>query len=123
MKMYEMFGNAKWISASTDDNSVSPVICKRFTAKKGERAEIKLIGLATFELFINGKRVSEELFMPLNSAYESTEMTAPEELRYRVYATKYDISDYLCDGENTLAVTLGYGWYTGVTLWDELNQH
>lgn len=122
MKMTEIFGNAKWISATTDDFSVSPVICKSFYAKAGERAEIKLIGLATFELFINGERVSDELFMPLNSAYESTGEPVGEELRYRVYVTKYDISKYLCDGENTLAVILGYGWYTGVVLWDELYQ-
>lgn len=122
MNQIEMFGDAKWISASTDDFSVSPIIFRQFHAKLGERARIKLIGLATFELFINGVRVSDELFMPFNSAYESTGKPIGEELRYRVYATEYDISSYLRDGENSLAVILGYGWYTGVTIWGTLFQ-
>ena len=122
MKQFEMFGNARWIGTGSSDVSACPVICKRFFVKGGERATIKLIGLATFELFINGKRVSDELFMPLNSAYQATEATKDLDMRYRVYANVYDITEYVSEGENTLAVILGYGWYTGVTIWDALFQ-
>lgn len=122
MKQVEMFGDAKWVCASTDDFSISPIISRRFFVKENKHATIKLIGLATFELFINGVRVSDELLMPLNSAYESTGKPVGEELRYRIYATEYDISSYIREGENTLSVILGYGWYTGVILWNVLYQ-
>lgn len=122
MNQNEMFGGAKWICATTDDPSVSPIICRTFTANRGESAKIKLIGFATFELFVNGRRVGDDLFLPLNSAYESTGKPVGEEMRYRTYVTEYDISDYLCDGENVLCVTLGYGWYTGAVLWKVLYQ-
>lgn len=118
MTQTEMFGDAKWIGARADFDGASLLIKRSFRATAGSRAEITLIGLGTFELFINGKRVSDEYFLPLNSEYEYTGLPKGEELSFRIYATKYDITEYLTDGENILSVLLSFGWYTGIHLWE-----
>ena len=115
MKQNEIFGSAKWISASVDNIEAAPVIRKSFTARAGQSATLCIIGFGTFVAYLNGKRISEDYFLPLNSEYEKTEFPVEEELfGFRVYVTRYDVSEYLKDGKNTLAVMLGGGWYTGV---------
>ncbi len=119
MTQVEMFGNARWIGAEPGNDAKSILIRKSFTAKAKSDATLSLIGLGTFEIFINGKRVSDEYFLPLNSEYEDIDCPKGEKLGHRIYATKYSVGEYLLDGENTLAVLLGFGWYTGIELWDE----
>ena len=117
MNQQDMFYDAKWVSADTEDESISPVIRRSFEVRNGESARIRLIGLGTFELYLNGARVSEDRFLPLASEYENINCPRGEELNYRIYCTEYDLTPYLREGENTLAVLLGFGWYTGIYLW------
>ncbi len=118
MNQVEMFGSAKWIGADKDSTAASILVRRDFNIKKNCTAKLKLIGLGTFEIYINGKRVSEDYFLPLNSEYENIDCPKGEELEYRIYATEYDVSSYLVEGDNTLCVLLGFGWYTGISLWD-----
>ena len=124
MRQAEMFGQAIWIGAKeadVEENGVGSIVIRRsFEAQKGETAKIRLIGLGTFELYVNGNRVSEEYFLPLNSEYEKLAEPEGEELRCRIYCVEYDLTSYLQDGENVLAVLLGFGWYTGTHLWGEV---
>lgn len=120
MKQIEMFGEAKWIEANGKDVGSSILIRRTFEAREGERAKITLIGLGTFVLYVNGKRVSEEYFMPLNSEYDNAGVPEGEVLNYRVYAVEYDLTPYLQTGKNALSVLLGFGWYTGTHLWGEV---
>ena len=117
MKQEEMFLGAKWIcveECNEADKYQSGVFIRRhFETRRGESARIKLIGLGTFEVYVNGRRVSDEYFLPLNSEYENCGEPKDEELSYRIYATEYDLSDYVNEGDNLLAVHLGCGWYTG----------
>ena len=119
MEMEKMFGSAKWISSEEEYSEGGVIIRRHFFAKDKESAFLTLIGLGTFEVFINGARVSEDYFLPLNSEYENCGEPQGEELSYRIYAVEYDVSKYLNDGDNLLAVHLGYGWYTGTNLWGE----
>ncbi len=115
MTQQEIFGDAKWIAASEDNIEAAPIIRKSFTAKGNEKATLSIIGLGTFVAYLNGKRISDDYFLPLNSEYEKTEFPVEEELTgFRVYVTKYDVSEYIKEGKNTLAVHIGGGWYTGV---------
>ncbi len=117
MTQTEMFGEARWIGAEEGSDATSILIKRSFFAKGDARASITLIGLGTFELFINGRRVSDDYFLPFNSEYEDIDCPKGERLGYSIYATRYDISEYLVDGENILSVILGLGWYTGTVLW------
>ncbi len=60
-------------------------------------------GLGSYEAYLNGKRVSEDVFAPTVSWY-------PE----RVYYNVYDITSLMKKNENLLAVKLGNGRYFGM---------
>lgn len=113
MTQNQIFGSAKWICANRDGDAAL-VIRKRFDYS-GKKAILRLIGLGTFEAYINGKRVENDLFLPMNTEYEKTEFPWGEQLfGYRIYVTEYDVSSYLKEGENTLVMHVGTGWYNGM---------
>ena len=117
MTSEQIFKNAKWIECTGSD---APLFRKTFNAKKGEKAQIVICGLGFFKLFINGKKVSEDLLVPNATCYSPRDLTKLtfkiyDELSYRIYCMKYDITDYLADGENTLAVMVGNGYYNQLT--------
>lgn len=112
MKQTEIFGSAKWISATPEWIDEAPVFRKSFEAKQGESARLRIIGLGTYEAYLNGKRISDEYFLPLNSEYEDGCGPEGEELYHRIWCTEFDVSDMICDGKNTLAVLVGDGWYS-----------
>ena len=114
MKQTDIFGSAKWISATPEGIIESPVFRKSFDAKTGERATLRIIGLGTFEAFLNGKRISDDLFLPLNSGYEKGCAPDGQELGCRIWCTEYNVSDLLVDGKNVLAVVVGDGWYDDI---------
>ena len=115
MKYSEVFGNAKTLLFDRELDSVDCV--KRFSLPFApEKAEIVLLGLGFFELYVNGKRVSDDMFLHLSTDYSvrpdmkwSKGRPFDEELGHRVYVAKYDIAPE--KGENTLSVSLGRGWY------------
>ncbi len=117
MTSKQIFKNAKWIECSGSD---APLFRKSFNAVKGEKAEITICGLGFFKLFINGKKVSGDLLVPNTTCYNQRDLkklTFPlnDELSYRIYCMKYDISEYLENGENIIAVMLGNGYYNQIT--------
>ncbi len=113
MTSEQIFKNAKWIECTGSD---APIFKKSFSAIKGEKAEITICGLGYFKLFINGKKVSDDLLVPNATNYSKRDLyllnfPLDNEMSYRIYCMKYDISDFLAEGENTLAVILGNGYY------------
>lgn len=114
MTHYEIFGDAKWVKA--DKKCLAPSFKGTFDAKENEVAVITICGLGFFELFINGKKVSDDLFTPVNSHYHNYEncyctKTYGEIMECRIYALQYDIRDYLIDGQNEIKVDVAPGWY------------
>ena len=112
MKHSEVFKGAKWIGTANED--ICPVIRGKFQYNAGETAKITILGLASFILYINGKRVHNEYFLPLNSEFENRNHPVDEKLRHRAYPEQFDITKFLNDGENVIAVMLGNGWYNDV---------
>lgn len=113
MTSNELFKGAKWIECTGND---APLFRKEFDAVKGEKAKITICGLGFFHLYINGRKVSDDLLTPNAANYSERDLKLlnfplPSEMSYRIYAVKYDITDYLLDGKNTLAVMLGNGYY------------
>lgn len=114
MNFGELFGSAEWVTC--ESGCTSPIIKGSFFIEKPERAEITVCGLGFFRLWINGREVSEDKFVPVNSQYCKRDLTAFEypitdELSYRTYAVRYDISKFLVGGENDIRAVLGCGWF------------
>ncbi len=111
----EMFGNAKWITPKED--MTSAIFRRVFTLEKPV-AEITICGLGYFILYINGKKVSSDELVPAYSDYiprdrEKMVLSYPlsDKMDNRIYCIKYDISDYVNEGENALGVLLGGGYF------------
>ncbi len=94
----------------------APLFRKQILVKSPLDASIEICGLGFFELYLNGVKVSDELFVPPCSDYTRRDLTKAyypihDTVRHIVYYKTYDISSYLHTGENTMEVLLGNGWY------------
>lgn len=109
------FQNLIWIQGDT--SCEAPQFRKVFSVQKEEEAKISICGLGFFELYLNGRRVSDDRFVPAWSNYEKRDLSTllypihDEFTRYRTYYREYDLSEYLTEGENVLGILLGNGWY------------
>jgi len=113
MTSKEIFGSAKWVSTP---NCKQPYIRGSFNSDKINKAEITICGLGFFELYINGKRVGDDIFVPawtdyVKMVHECGGTIIDEEYNHRILCMKYDITDYINEGKNTIAVALGGGWF------------
>ncbi len=118
MKHAEVFGKAKWMEAPMAPEA--PLFRKKVTFNGLEKAEINIIGLGVFHLYINGQLVGDELYAPLHSDYHERSFKVEgkdfdEELAFRMYVCKYDITKYLKEGENVIGIWLAAGWYGNKT--------
>ena len=115
MRFNDLYPSSVFI-APEDKSCSAPYIRKVFTAETPKNAKITICGLGFFELYLNGKKVSDDVFVPANSLYEYREnkhLNYPnhDKFSYRTYSVEYDVTEYLKSGKNTLVVLLGNGWY------------
>jgi len=97
---------AKWIAAPVALGSAAqmPIFRRSFRLpQRAERAVISISGLGQYELTLNGRKVSEDLFTPGWTNYRQT-----------VFYNTYDVTGQLALGENVLGVMLGNGMYNVV---------
>lgn len=105
---------AKWI---TGDFEHAPVFQKKFELSHIENPVYAFIcGLGYFELYINGRRVGDDYFVPNQTDYDDVEYLNLKypfsgKPRKRVKYLGYEVSEYLSVGENTVEIWLGNGWY------------
>ena len=92
--------SAYFIGAKSDE---LPLIRKSFSLpnKKILKARVYACGLGSYNLFLNGKRVNEELLNPLITRYH---------INY--FYNVYDITSMLNSGENVFGAELGRGYYS-----------
>lgn len=110
----DLFGNAEWVSA--DKKISSPLFRAEFASEDIKNAEIFICGLGFFELYLNGKKVSEDLLVPAFSQYCYRDLSVhyterQDKMSYRTYVLNYNITDYVNNGINAIGVRLGNGWY------------
>jgi alpha-L-rhamnosidase len=78
-----------------------PWLRKKFDLeRKPTRATAYVNAQGYFELYINGKRVGEDVLAPAVSDFSK-----------RNLYVAYDVTDYLAQGSNCVALWLGRGWY------------
>ncbi len=102
---------ANWIEPDlAEDFNTSnpcPMLRKEFRLKeriKSGRAYVTCLGL--YQLELNGKVVSDQLFTPGWTAY-----------LHRLQYQTYDVTELLKTGVNCVGVLLGDGWYRGRLAW------
>lgn len=108
MNKKSIFGNAEWVAP--DDNCVSPYVRGAFSVNDFKKAEITVCGLGFYYLFINGQKVSDDLFLNFATTYHKRE-SVTDDCRYRIIYQNYDVTDYLKQGENVIGFLLGSGHY------------
>ena len=114
MTYRELYGDARVLSPV--DDADAGLFRGVFTAEANKPAEITICGLGFFVLYINGKRVGEDEFVPPFSDYhDRPDMYLSYPLHdvwsHRIYSMRYDITSYLVDGENVIGVMVGGGSY------------
>ena len=75
---------------------------KTNTGKKITKAKLYATAMGAYEMFINGKRLSEDWFNPGGNQYR-------ELMGYHAY----DVTNMLTGGDNCIGALLHAGWYTG----------
>jgi len=90
------------IPVASNASSSAQLLRKEFQlAKKVKRARVYLSGLGWGELYINGKKVSDDVLSPAFTDYF-------KEVKYRTY----DVTDFLKQGPNAMGIMLGNGWFS-----------
>ena len=105
----------KYFPIETELTSMSAayVLRGRFKAEAGARASLNVLGLGFFKCYVNGTLLNPDTFLPLSSDFEATNDPVGEVLSgHRVYVPQFDITPYLHEGENVIALLFGGGWYT-----------
>nr|AFN57704.1 alpha-L-rhamnosidase GHF78 [uncultured bacterium r_07] len=90
-----------WISPAQDRNSA--LLRRRFFCEKREgAARLYLCGLGVYEAYLNGEKIGEEYLAPGYHAYD-----------FHLAVQTYDVTALLREGENSLVIALGEGWFKG----------
>lgn len=114
MTKEKYFGSALWLEF--DNDAVSVLARKDFIAKNIKKAELSVIGLGFFEGYINGKLISEDRFLPLNTDFHKRQLMRKngpfkEETAHRIYVCQYNVTELIKEGKNSLCFMIGNGWY------------
>ena len=109
----EMFSSALWLGAPEPKPASVWFLRGRFTVQNVKKAVLRAAGLGFFECFLNGARVGDERFLPLNSDYEPRKDYPVNETLtgHRLWVPEYDVTQLLRSGENVIVLHFGGGWY------------
>ncbi len=113
MTREQFFHNAKWIGAENRTEKTFSIIRGDFEINYAERVTLNLLGLGFFKCYINGECINPDTFLPLSSDFEATCDPVDEVISaHRVYVPRFDITPFVKEGKNSIAIHYGGGWYT-----------
>lgn len=118
MNQQEMFGAAVWVGAK--EYAIASRLRAKFTLGRVTRATLRVVGLGFFHCYLNGTRVGDDWFLPHSTDYEARpddSYPRNEELSgHRLLVPEYDVTSLLCEGENTIEIHYGGGYYASEKL-------
>lgn len=94
-----MFTNAKFI-CSDGNITCAPIFKKTFSASTESSAKFVLGGLGTYDVFLNGRKIGNDVLSP-----------GWQNFNKRICTTTYELDGL--EKENTIVVLLTTGWYAG----------
>ena len=108
---------ASWITIKSEAENNKSKPCQYFrkdfnSNKSVKSARVYVTSLGLYQLFLNGKKVGNDLFTPGWTSYN-------KRLQYQVY----DVTGLLTKGANSVGIILGDGWYRGRLTWSDDNRH
>lgn len=107
------FKNAAWVGKAERTATTFSVLRGLFNVCTIKRVTLNVLGLGFFKCYINGKCINPDTFLPLSSDFEATCDPTSEVLSgHRIYVPSFDITPYVTEGENVIAIHFGGGWYT-----------
>lgn len=110
-----VFDGCMWLSFNEECEAA--IVKKKFEiSPDGQKVYLTAATLGFCEIFVNGKSVSDRLFAPAWSNYNERDLSVLcypifDTLTYRVYYERFDITELLKNGENTVVFHIGGGWY------------
>ena len=104
---------ASWITSDNSEENFRKDECPLLRNEikvngKIKAARIYATALGLYELYINGKRVDDNLFTPGWTSYN-------KRLQYQTY----DVINLLTKGNNVIGAMLSNGWYKGNLAWED----
>lgn len=107
------FKNALWVGAKNRTEDTFSVLRGKFYVEDVKVARLNVLGLGFFKCYINGVCINPDTFLPLSSDFESGCDPVDEVLSaHRIYVPQFDITPYVKNGANYIAIHYGGGWYT-----------
>lgn len=105
----------------------APLLRKKFIVNKDVKsARAFVTGLGYFELYLNGKKVGKDVFVPNQTNYGkrpglmNNAIPLEDNFReYKVLYLQYDLKDGIRKGENAIGSILGNGFYNAPINWTE----
>ncbi len=99
------------------DNSADAFyVRKTFECKNAVSAVVRLNVLGFVEPYFNGKKLTDEMYIPAWTNYAKRDLSGAlypiyDTMTQRRYYLEYDVTDILNDGKNVLSLHVGNGWY------------
>lgn len=113
MTREHFFRNAKWIGAENRIAKSFSVLRGYFEIDSAEKVTLNVLGLGFFKCYINGECINPDTFLPLSSDFEATCDPIDEVISaHRIYVPEFDITPFIKEGKNSIAIHYGGGWYT-----------
>ena len=123
MKFNDYFIGAKYVSAP--GNYFYPYIRRKFNInKKIKSATLYFSALGFAEIYLNGKKVTEDKFITPHTMYNKqipnefyinpgafSDAYFNDVLGYTRYVSEFDVTELIKDGNNAFGVILSGGWY------------
>ncbi len=121
MKFIDVFGKAEYVSAT--NNYQFPYVRKSFNLDKPvKQAELFVNVLGFGELYINEKKLTEDLYLfPYTQYNKQYPKDLPEccaddpffndDISYTILYNKFDIKNFLKKGKNVIGIIVSGGWY------------
>lgn len=105
----------------------APLLRKSFNIEKKIKSAVAFVtGLGYFELYLNGKKVGDDVMVPNVTNYGKRPLLGQMLINvednfkdYKVMYLAYDVTSMLSEGENVVGAILGNGFYNPRMFWCE----